>query len=241
VLDTHAGAGAYDLEGEQARKSGEALQGVVRLMADPAAPAAFAPLKRAVAAQNSEARLRLYPGSPLLIARALRPGDRYTGCELRVDDHAELARRLRPYPGAQARQEDGYAALGSWREEGRRLVLIDPPFERGDEYARVLAGVRQARAAQPDTVFAIWTPLKDLETFDAFLGGLEAIPGADGLAVQARMKPLDDPLRMNGCAVVVVGEPGLLESLAAPAQAMAGWIAGSLGGPGGEARVERLQ
>ncbi|HTI66761.1 MAG TPA: 23S rRNA (adenine(2030)-N(6))-methyltransferase RlmJ [Caulobacteraceae bacterium] len=240
VLDTHAGAGAYDLEGEQARRSGEARQGVVRLMADAGAPAALDLLKRAVEVDNPEGGVKLYPGSPLLIARRLRPGDHYTGCELRPDDFAELELRMRPYAGARARLEDGYATLEGWKAGGKRLALIDPPFERGDEYARVVAGARAAIRARPDTAVLIWTPLKDLETFDAFLGGLEATPGVRGLAVQARLKPLDDPLRMNGCALAVLGDPALLDALTPSAQAIAGWTVAALGGAGGAARVERI-
>lgn len=240
VLDTHAGAGLYDLEGDQARRSGEAAQGVVRLMADPFAPAQFEGLKQAVQAQNPDGGVRFYPGSPLLIARRLRPGDHYTGCELRPDDVATLTELVRPWPGARARLEDGYAALESWTARGRRLVLIDPPFERGDDYARIAASVRAALAREPATVFAIWTPLKDLETFDAFLGRIEGIEGARGLVVQARLKPLDDPLRMNGCAVVTLGDAALMAALTEPARAVAGWIVETSGGPGAEARIDLL-
>ena len=43
VVDTHAGAGLYDLAGSMARKSGEAEAGIVRLMADRYAPGALTP------------------------------------------------------------------------------------------------------------------------------------------------------------------------------------------------------
>jgi 23S rRNA (adenine2030-N6)-methyltransferase len=240
VIDTHAGAGAYDLGDDKARRSGEAAAGIGRLVAAPDLPDALVPLRRAVERENGDGEVRLYPGSPLLVARRLRPGDRYTGYELRADDHAELAKRLRPWPGAVARREDGYAALSAWRAEAPRLALVDPPFERGDDYANAAAAVGEALATDPATVAAIWTPLKDLETFDAFLGRLEALPGVTGLVVQARLKPLDDPLRMNGCALAILAPPSLLDVLAGPAGEIAGWIVAALGGPGGEARVERL-
>ncbi|HEX7761878.1 MAG TPA: 23S rRNA (adenine(2030)-N(6))-methyltransferase RlmJ, partial [Caulobacteraceae bacterium] len=89
VVDTHAGAGGYDLAGELARKTGEGQAGIVRLMADAGAPAVFAPLKAAVRGVNGKGQsVRYYPGSPLLIAPALRPGDRYLACEIRSDDGA---------------------------------------------------------------------------------------------------------------------------------------------------------
>lgn len=239
MLDTHAGAGSYDLESAEARRSKEAEAGVMKLMgAD--APPELASLKAAVAAANPGGGVKVYPGSPVLIARRLRPGDRYLGCELRPDDQAELSKRLRRWPAASARQEDGYDVLADWSAVDARLALIDPPFERGDEYARVVGGVRAVMARHPETVFAIWTPLKDLETFDAFLGGLEAIPGVKGLVVQVRLRTLDDPLRLNGCAMVVLGGEALLESLEGPSRAIAAWIVEALGEPGGQARVERI-
>src|SRR5436309_1716629 len=77
VIDTHAGRGLYDLAGPEARKSGEAEAGIVRLMAVKDAPAEFAPLTAAVRTLNKGGPVRRYPGSPWLIAQALRPGDSY--------------------------------------------------------------------------------------------------------------------------------------------------------------------
>ena len=150
VLDTHAGAGAYDLTGAESKKSGEAERGIARLMEDPAAPSAFDGLKAAVRRLNPDGGLRYYPGSPWLAVKALRKGDSYRGHELRPDDYLALSAMLKREAGsvdAQASRFDGYAAL-----EGpsriRRLVLIEPPFERGDAYAQILQG--RARAlAQP--------------------------------------------------------------------------------------------
>ncbi|HTK35710.1 MAG TPA: 23S rRNA (adenine(2030)-N(6))-methyltransferase RlmJ [Caulobacteraceae bacterium] len=240
VLDVHAGAGVYDIEGEAARRSGEAAKGVVRLMQAADTPPAFGPLKQAIRRLNPKGGERFYPGSPALFAERLRPGDRYLGCELRPDDHAALEQSLRGRPGARALQRDGYEVLAEEAGRGpRRLVLVDPPFERGDDYARTAEGVGRADG-RPGDAFVIWTPLKDLETFDAFLGGLLDAGAENGLVVEARLKPLDDPLRMNGCALVILADPGVATSMFAPARAIADWIVTRLGDAGGEARVEPL-
>jgi len=243
VLDTHAGAGLYDLWGEAARKSGEAAEGVVRLMAEPDPPASCAPLKRAVQAANRSGGLRFYPGSPLLALDALRDGDRFIGCELRPEEHRALARlaagRGRRRMEIDIRLADGFSVLaegGAGR--GRRLVLVDPPFERGDDYVRILEAVGADVARGGDAVHAVWTPLKDLQTFDAFLGGVEAL--GRGLAVEARLRPLTNPLRMNGCAMVLLGATAVLDAVEPPARAAAQWVTGTLGHPGAEARLERF-
>src|SRR5258706_15884416 len=71
VIDTHAGAGIYDLAGDLARRTGEAQRGIAVLMADAGAPAAFASLKAAGARANGPGAPRLYPGSPGVAPRAL--------------------------------------------------------------------------------------------------------------------------------------------------------------------------
>ena len=82
----------------------------------------------------------------------------------------------------------------------------------------------------------IWTPLKDLETFDAFVSRLEAGRPASLAVVELRLRPLDDPMRLNGCALVLVDAP----DVSASALRAAGWIAQTLGAEGARARVERL-
>ncbi|MDP1618772.1 23S rRNA (adenine(2030)-N(6))-methyltransferase RlmJ [Phenylobacterium sp.] len=236
VIDTHAGSGLYDLHGPQAQRSGEAQAGVVRMMA--ARPDALNDLTQAVATANDgAAEPWLYPGSPWLIARALRPGDTYLACEMQADEHARLAEVLGGRPGVRSLCGDGFAeAARALDPKGRNLVVIDPPFEKADDYDRIaiLAGEVLARA--PRTAFLIWLPLKDLETFDAFLRDLEdACEPAPLLVVEARMRPLGDPMKMNGCALVLINSP---EGLEAPLQAAADWV--TAGKPGAEARVWSL-
>lgn len=236
VIDTHAGRGLYDLAGEEARKSGEAEAGVARLMMTQEAPAEFAALTAAVAALNPGGDVRRYPGSPWLIAEALRPADRYIACELRQDEHEALRVALRGRQGVRTLNADGYAtAVAECPRDGRVLVLIDPPFEKPDDYDRIvetLVGLRRRnRAAQA----LVWLPIKDLETLDSFLRDLEDEVKAPLLVAETRVRPLSDPMRMNGCALVVLGAPGL----EAPLAAICGWSAQALGAGGG-ARIYAL-
>lgn len=236
VIDTHAGAGGYDLTGEMARRSGEAAQGIARLMAADDAPAAFDGLKAAVRAMRAGGG-ELYPGSPRLIAAALRPGDRYIACELRDDDKALLAQTLAGTVGAEARQADGYAtAAAETPRTGRAFVLIDPPFERGDDYRNIVETLRAVLGRNPAATVAVWLPLKDLETLDAFLRGVEAV-GAKALVAEARLRPLADPLKMNGCAMLIVGAPAGLET---PLGDICHWVVDRLGDRGGLAKLWRL-
>ncbi len=233
VIDTHAGRGLYDLGGPEARKSGEAEAGIARLMAAKDAPAEFGALTAAVRKLNPGGAVRRYPGSPWLIAQALRAGDSYLACELRPDEHGALSELMKGRGGVRTLCADGYdTAVREAPKTGRLLVLIDPPFEQSDDYRRIvdtIAGVRT-----PGATFLVWLPLKDLETFDAFLRDLP--DRTPGLVVEARMRPLSDPMKMNGCALALI--PGPLD-LEPALQAIGDWTVGTLG-EGGLAKVYRL-
>jgi 23S rRNA (adenine2030-N6)-methyltransferase len=234
VIDTHAGRGLYDLAGPEATKSGEAEAGIVRLMAASNAPAEFASLTAAVRKLNGAGPSRRYPGSPWLIAEALRPGDSYLACELRPDEYAALQERMRGKRGVRTQLADGYdAAVAQAPASGRALVLIDPPYERADDYARVVETLASLRRRNRQAMALVWLPLKDLETFDGFLRDLEDAEPGPLLVAETRMRPLSDPLKMNGCALVLLDAPG---GMAGGLETICGWTARALG-QDGAARV----
>lgn len=236
VIDTHAGAGTYDLTSGPATRSGEAADGVAKLMADTAAPDSFGPLKQAVGWANPEGGLWRYPGSPVLAAGALRVRDKLFACELNQEDYAALIHALDPYPNAEAIKGDGYrAVLDRIPDKRRALVLIDPPFERPDDYeqaARALSSILRRNEAAG---VMIWLPLKDLETFDSFIRQI-APTAPRALVVEVRLRPLTDPMTLNGCALVIANPPHELE---APLSEACQWVVRTSGGEGGEVKVWR--
>jgi 23S rRNA (adenine2030-N6)-methyltransferase len=238
IVDTHAGAGLYDLEGAEAVRSREAAAGAARLAAGQAPPVIEA-LRRAVLSRNPSGEVRRYPGSPALILDLLRPQDRFVACELRPDDHARLQAVLAPAGDrAQALQADGFAKLVEAARGRERLFgLIDPPFERADDYLRLAEALKTTLAAKPDACLLAWLPLKDLETFDSFLRRLEPIADAAPLVAETRLRPLTDPLRLNGCALVAINAPDGAE---ADIEAASVWTAESLGEAGARAKLWRL-
>ncbi len=236
VIDTHAGAGLYEMAGEAARKSGEAEAGIGRLIGDPSPPAVFAPLLAAVRRANPKGQLKYYPGSPWLIAEGLRPADGYLAFELHPDEHRRLSDLLRGKRGCEARLGDGYRLAAASVPAGALLVLIDPPFEKADDYARAVEAAAAIHRRNPQASVAIWLPLKDLETFDAFLRDLEDAAAGPVLIAEARLRPLDNPLKMNGCALAILGAPPGLD---APLGEACRWVAEALG-EGGEGKVWRL-
>ena len=99
VLDTHAGAGLYDLIGD-ATRSREAEAGIARLMAAADRPPLIEALAAEVATLNPDGGVRFYPGSPVLAARTLRASDAYVGFELREEVAGLLRENLSGFANA---------------------------------------------------------------------------------------------------------------------------------------------
>ncbi len=234
VIDTHAGAGLYDLTGDAVR-SREAEAGVARLIASEDRPPLIEALAAEVARLNPEGGVRLYPGSPLLVAARLRPGGRYIGFEMNPPVLALLEEALAAFPFAKARGGDGYdQASAAAAQAPGALVLIDPPFERPDDYRRAADAAAAIARADPRATVAVWTPLKDLETFDGFLRRLDQAGAKRALVAEARLRPLTNPMKMNGCALVMLNPPAGAE---AAAREVCGWVADRLGEAGARAEV----
>lgn len=229
VVDTHAGRGLYDLAGVEAQRSGEAEAGIGKLLGAQDAPAPLLALKGRVEALNAQGGQR-YPGSPWLITEALRREDSYLACELRAEEHAVLAQTLKARANVQTLCADGYAvAVERCPPTGPVLALIDPPFEKADDYRRCVDAMARLAARNNEAVVMVWLPLKDLETFDGFLRDAEDSCGEPLMIGETRMQPLTDPMKMNGCALVLLGAPN---ALLEPLHDVCAWVAMTLGQDG---------
>jgi 23S rRNA (adenine2030-N6)-methyltransferase len=171
VIDTHAGAGVYDLTGEEARRGGEWLTGIARIMqarfSETAMPL-VAPYLDIVRAFNPARDLQAYPGSPLIARALLRPQDRLTACEVEPKARKRLIEALRRDPQARVVDLDGWMALPAFvpPKERRGLVLIDPPFEQKDEFERLGSGFADAFAKWPTGGYLLWYPVKSRRATD---------------------------------------------------------------------------
>jgi 23S rRNA (adenine2030-N6)-methyltransferase len=235
VLDTHAGIGHYDLAGDEARRTGEANNGIVRLLAAAAAAPELAPYLAIIR------RLGLYPGSPSIIRALLRPDDRLVCCELHPEDCSTLRRRFARDKQVSVHGRDGYEALTALLPpaERRGLVLIDPPYENPEEFDRVVNGIETAQARFPGGILAAWYPIKHRAPVRAFHAALRQTGVRDIVTAEfLRRAPLD-PARLNGCGLLVINPPWRFETDAPPI--LGALLAGlGTGEPGAGFAVERL-
>jgi 23S rRNA (adenine2030-N6)-methyltransferase len=167
LVDTHAGAGGYSVEGRYAQKNAEYGTGISRLWDRQDLPEALAAYVQLVKDFNPDGQLRQYPGSPAIANLLMREADRLRVYELHPTDHRILASYLADRPNTQVSDKDGFASLkGELPPPSRRgAVLMDPPYEIKTDYGKVLAALREGLQRFADGVFMIWYPqLQALES-----------------------------------------------------------------------------
>lgn len=247
-LDTHAGRGSYDLAraatGDSLARTPEWPDGIGRILAQSQVPAELADYVRCVrefdrARGNLAAGPRFYPGSPWIARLLARPQDRLALVEKHPGEASALRESFRGQRAVSVQEEDGYVALRALLPppERRALVLIDPPYEGGDEFAPIIAGLREALARLVGGVFAIWYPLSERAQVAEFVTVLRALP-APTLLAELAIAGDAAGLRLRGCGLVMVNPPWQFER---EAESILHYLAQKLAvQPGARARVEWL-
>jgi len=172
VVDTHAGAGLYRLDGDYAGTSGEAVDGVLRLLSESTpARANTVPLADALARYlevvrdfNPKGGARIYPGSPFITHHLLRDHDKLKLFELHPTDARTLDANIAQLnAGRQIAvvRDDGFGSATKFLPppSRRALVLCDPSYEIKSDYARVLDFVSEALKRFATGTYAVWYPI----------------------------------------------------------------------------------
>jgi 23S rRNA (adenine2030-N6)-methyltransferase len=217
VIDTHAGAGVYDLRGPEATRSPEWRDGIARLLAAPIegeAATLLAPYLDAVRALNPGGELAAYPGSPAVTRALLRSQDRLVACELEPSAAAALAHSLDGDRRAKAIAIDGWTALNAYVPPPARrgVVLIDPPFEAADEFSRLAPALEAAHRKWATGIFVLWYPLKGRQDSDLLARRLRRSAIAKVLRAEVDFAMQRKPEGLAGCGLIVVNPPWMLEA-----------------------------
>lgn len=244
VIDTHAGAGRYDLASVEAGRTGEWAGGIGRLAgvdAGPLPPAiaeSLAPYLSCVRTMNGGGGLGAYPGSPLIARALLRSEDYLIANELHPGQHAALAAEFAGDAQVRVMALDGWAAVKALLPppERRGLLLIDPPFEATNDFEKLAAALKDARRRFATGMMVAWYPVKDATTVAAFFEQVAALSFEKLLRAELMIAAPNPAGRLTGCGVLIVNPPWTLrENL----EALGPFLAARLAqGPGARFALE---
>ncbi|HZW19388.1 MAG TPA: 23S rRNA (adenine(2030)-N(6))-methyltransferase RlmJ [Luteimonas sp.] len=246
ALDTHAGRGLYRLGSTAAQRTGEAEDGIARLLAERPHESAIKRYLAAVEACRAAHGADAYPGSPWLLAHALREQDRIACCELQPVEAEALRANFTGDERMAVHARDGYAAVrallpprhGALRY-ARGLVLVDPPYEAQlEEFSAALAALKEALARWPTGTYSLWYPIKLRRALHPFLRKAARLPAKSALVAELLVRADDSPLRMNGSGLLLLNAPWKLDAALAPALRA---LQGALGEAGASTRLEWLR
>ncbi len=212
-IETHAGRGVYDLDAEEAVRTGEAAAGIA--LAEALFPADH-PYRQRLEETRAAYGARAYPGSPLVAALGLREGDSLHLAELHPQEVVHL-RGVAGDWGAQVYQRDGFKlALAITPPTPRRgLMLVDPSYEVKADYEAVPRHLAAVHRKWNVGVLILWYPLLSGGAHGPMCRALEAA-FPDGLRHEVRFPPVRQGHRMEGSGLFVVNAPyGLEAELAA--------------------------
>ena len=214
-VDSHAGAGCYELTSGYAAKNAEYESGIARLWSRTDLPPAVADYVELVKSLNPDGQLRLYPGSPLIALQAMRADDRLRLFELHPSDSKLLQENFAD-AGKRAviQQTDGFAGLKSVLPPPprRALVLIDPPFEDKSDYQTVISALQEALKRFATGIYAIWYPHLQRHEVNELTARLKNLPVKSWLHAGINVQtPSTDGFGMHGSSMFILNPPWTLE------------------------------
>lgn len=212
-IDTHAGAGIYDLQAAPAQKTGEYLQGIAPIFADTQSE----PLQNYLnlIRKLNLGELTLYPGSPWLALNLLRETDKAIINELHPEDYRYLKRVVRDFQNVAVHERDAYEFLPAILppNPARGMVLIDPPFEDRFELQNIVGLLKKCQSKWAHGIYLIWLPLKQ-ESLHAFYKKIHALNFERAFVAEITWDPLTpSETALLGCSLIFLNLPFQLETL----------------------------
>ncbi len=206
ILDAFGGIGMYDLHSVPAQKTGEYKDGIARLMD---AQLTNEDLRAYVEAVRADFAAGNYPGSPLLAARMLRPQDRFIANELHPDDVVLLRRALRGSEQSSVTHIDAYDAVRGAIPpvERRGIVLIDPPFEKKDEFQLLVREMEEWKKRWATGCYILWYPIKAGQPIDDLYKAAEDLGLNRTWAAEFMLRPKETSEGLSGCGLLIFNTP----------------------------------
>ena len=175
-IDSHAGAGLYNLSNEYAIKTMESKHGLLRLLKNNNIPKDSLYFQ-IIGKIQKEFGNWAYFGSPLLAESILRPTDSLLLMELHPQEYKTLKQLMLPYKNVQVFYEDGYTTALKLPivTNSKKIILIDPSYEIKDEYTWVVKFIEMFYKKYPDAIIMLWYPVLQNNLYVQMLESLLSI------------------------------------------------------------------
>lgn len=213
-LETHAGTGLYNLTRAEAQKTLEAEEGIKKIYTCTDTPTLVQKYLDIIKSFNKD-NLLLYPGSPLIAQTCLRDQDKIILSELHPNDYRQLKRTLQHDSRVSVHHQNGYVSLKAFLppKEKRGLVLIDPPYETGEDFKEILKNLKLSLQCWPSGMYAIWYPIKANLNLDPFFRELFKITEHQSLlTAELSLYSKNSPQTLNGSGLAIINPPWQLDS-----------------------------
>lgn len=216
-IDTHAGAGCYSLNSGYATQNAEYESGIARLWNRTDLPVALADYVALVKALNPDGEMKIYPGSPLVALKMMRPDDRLRLYELHPTDSDILLENFIDYdPQALTHQANGFGALKALLPPPPRrgLILIDPPYEEKQDYQRVVDSLKEGLKRFANGIYAVWYPQLQRDDARRLPEELKTLPVKSWLHVALTVKAEGaEGIGMHGSGMFILNPPWVLHGV----------------------------
>ena len=215
VIDTHAGLGIYDIQSVEAQKTLEFEKGILKFLTQGGKDSDFEDYVRTINVVNkeviekNETALKKYPGSPFIARFYLREQDRLKLCEWHPEDVKVLQKHFEKDQHVKVFHQDAYQFLKAILPplEKRGLILIDPPFEKTNEFQHLMEGLHQAFKRFAHGIYAIWYPIKDFKTIEQFHFDLKKTGFVNSLCLEMTLDVLPPDESLRGCGMTILNPP----------------------------------
>ncbi len=214
VIDTHAGAGIYNLDSTFSQKNSEFDSGIARLFSAQDAPNSLATFIDMVQSFNQDENLKAYPGSPKIAEYFLRAHDKLRLFELHTSDHQLLTENFKNKSHqTKIEMQDGFIGIKSCLppHTKRGIVMIDPPYEDKYDYERVVSTIKGSLKRFATGTYIIWYPLLQRSEPLQMVGALKQLNEKNWLNMSLNVgQPSTEGFGMFGSGLFIINPPWVL-------------------------------
>ncbi len=212
-VDTHSGAGLYDLHSEWASKKAEYKTGISHLWKAADLLPEVQPYMDIIHQLNAEGKLKIYPGSPWIAYQSLRPCDRARLFELHPNEYTCLSENFSRQRNIKIGKSDGFQALSAVLPPASRraVILIDPPYEVKSDYQTVVSSLKEACRRFNSGVYMIWYPVVNRKTVDKLERDLVSSGIRNIQLFELAVKEDTDESGMTASGMIVINPPWKLK------------------------------